>query len=95
LDCFARNSLAAEFIGGGGGMAWWHSRKQDENFGIAAGQRFRSVGAGAIIWEVATISRYSWDAAPHVRLQRVGVPGDAKTISLQVLRDGRFYQPAG
>jgi hypothetical protein len=70
-------------------------RKHDENFGIAAGQRFRSVGPAAITWEVATIARYSWDAAPHVRLRRVGASGDAKTISLQVLRDARFYQPFG
>jgi len=69
-------------------------KKHDENFGIAAGQRFRTVGPASILWEVATVLRYSWDAAPHVRLHRVGAPGDARTISLQVLRDGRFYQPA-
>lgn len=71
-----------------------HRRKQDDTFGIAAGQRFRAVGTSPIFWEVATIARYPWDAAPHVRLQRVGVPSDAKTISLAVLRDGRFYLPA-
>lgn len=70
-------------------------RKHDDNFGIEAGQRFRAVGTATILWEVSAIARYPWDAAPHVRLHRVGAPGDAKTISLQVLRDGRFYLPAG
>ncbi len=77
-------------------MSMWaglRRRKLDENFGVAVGQRFRSVGAAPILWEVATILRYAWDAVPHVRLQRVGAPGDAKTISLQVLRDQRFYLP--
>jgi hypothetical protein len=32
--------------------------------------------------------------APHVRLARVGAQHDGKTVSLQVLRDRRFYQPA-
>ena len=76
-------------------MFRWHRRKLDENFGIATGQRFRSVGADGILWEVTTISRYSWDVTPHVRLQRVGAPSDAKTIALHTLRDGRFYLPAG
>ena len=75
-------------------MVFWRRKKQDENFGIAAGQRFRSVGAAPILWEVAMIARQSWEMTPHVRLQRVGAPGDAKTISLQILRDARFYQPA-
>jgi len=69
-------------------------RRQDDTFGIAAGQRFRAVGTATIFWEVATIARYPWDALPHVRLLRVGAPADAKTISLAVLRDGRFYLPA-
>jgi hypothetical protein len=71
-----------------------HRRGQDDTFGIAAGQRFRAVGAAPIFWEVATIARYQWDVLPHVRLHRVGAPADAKTISLSVLRDGRFYLPA-
>ena len=68
-------------------------RNQDENFGIRAGQRFRAVGAATILWEVAAFARYPGEMTPHVRLQRVGAPGDAKTISLEVLRDGRFYLP--
>ena len=72
----------------------WRRSTQDENFGIAAGQRFHAVGVDTILWEVSTIARYSWEAAPHVRLTRVGAPSDAKTLSLAVLRDGRFYLPA-
>lgn len=70
-------------------------RKADDMFGIAAGQRFRQVGALALLWEVAAVARYPWEAIPHVRLQRVGVPGDAKTIAAGVLLDSRFYLPAG
>lgn len=69
-------------------------RRFDETRGIAAGQRFRSAGAVPILWEVLAIARYPWEAAPHVRLQRVGAP-DAKTIALGVLLDDRFYLPAG
>ena len=76
-------------------MFRFRGRHHDDTYGIAAGQRFRSAGTAAIFWEVATIARYPWEVAPHVRLQRVGAPTDAKTISLDVLRDGRFYVPAG
>lgn len=69
-------------------------RRKDEGLGIEAGQRFRSVGSLSLLWEVAAIARYPWEAAPHVRLQRVGAPGDEKTIALGVLRDARFYLPA-
>ena len=74
---------------------WPRRRSQDENYGIEAGQRYRSVATPSMLWEVAGISRHPWDATPHVRLQRVGAPQDAKTISLMVLRDGRFFLPAG
>jgi hypothetical protein len=70
-------------------------RPADDTYGIVAGQRYRSAGADQILWEVAAIARYSWEAMPHVRLNRVGRPGEEKTIALGVLRDGRFYQPAG
>jgi hypothetical protein len=73
-------------------MGLLRRRKDDETFGTVAGQRFRSVD-GAAIWEVAGVARYPWEAIPHVRLLRVGAPADAKTIALNVLRDGRFYRP--
>ncbi len=76
-------------------MTFWPRRRSlGENFGIEAGQRFRSASMPWVLWEVAAIMRYPWDAAPHVRLCRVGAPQDAKTISLAVLRDGRFFLPA-
>jgi hypothetical protein len=70
-------------------------RNADPNFGITAGQRFRQVGVATLVWEVAAISRYPWEALPHVRLHRVGAPGEGKTIALAVLLDARFYLPAG
>jgi hypothetical protein len=73
---------------------WGRRGRQDENFGISAGQRFRAVGLAPVIWEVETVARYPGELAPHVRLHRVGTPADGKTIALQVLRDRRFYQPA-
>jgi len=76
-------------------MRLWRRRFQDENFGIAVGQKYRAVGAPSILWEVALIARSPLDEIPHVRLQRVGAPQDAKTISLAVLRDGRFFIAAG
>ncbi|HUZ72072.1 MAG TPA: hypothetical protein VMU87_03740 [Stellaceae bacterium] len=75
-------------------MRLWHRRSQDENFGIAAGQRYRAVGAPSILWEVTAIARSPWDEIPHARLHRVGAPRDAKTISLAVLRDARFFVSA-
>jgi len=83
-------------IFGGLYMGFWSLRKsQDVNFGIEAGQRYRSVTTPSILWEVSAITRYPWDATPHVRLHRVGAPRDAKTISLMILRNGRFFLPAG
>jgi hypothetical protein len=72
-------------------MKFWRRRSQDEYLGVAAGQRYRAVGAPSILWEVTTIARSPWDEIPHARLQRVGAPQDAKTISLAVLRDTRFF----
>jgi hypothetical protein len=74
-------------------MWWWRRQTRDENFGVAAGQRFRPVGGGTAIWEVETVARQPGEVVPHVRLHRVGAPSDGKTISLDVLRDRRFYQP--
>jgi hypothetical protein len=68
--------------------------KPDENFGIAPGQRFRPVGSAPSLWEVETVARHPGEVVPHVRLHRVGVPGDGKTIALNVLRDRRYFQPA-
>jgi hypothetical protein len=42
---------------------------------------------------VETVARQPGELVPHVRLHRVGAPSDGKTISLNVLRDRRFYQP--
>lgn len=69
-------------------------RRADDTYGIAPGQRFCSVGGISIVWEVAAIARYPFESIPHVRLMRVGAPGEEKTIALGVLLDARFYLPA-
>ncbi len=74
-------------------MRWWRGG-QKEDSGIAAGQRFRTVGPIPMVWEVVTVARYPGDMQPHVRLVRVGTPHEGKTVSMQVLRDRRYYQPA-
>ena len=66
----------------------------DEDFGIAAGQRFRAHGSTAILWEVGVVYRHPWEPSPHVRLHRVGTPSDVKTIALATLRDERYFAPA-
>ena len=76
-------------------MSIWRRRPgPEENYGIAAGQRFFSVGRAHAIWEVVNVARYPGDVQPHVRLSRVGSQHEGKTVSLDVLRDRRFYQPA-
>ena len=76
-------------------MSIWRRRhRSDENYGIATGQRFLSVGLTKALWEVVAVARYSGEVAPHARLSRVGAKHEGKTVSLQVLRDRRFYQPA-
>lgn len=76
-------------------MSIWRRRPGvEQNYGISAGQRFLSVGRASTVWEVVTVARYPGDVGPHVRLSRVGSQHDAKTVSLDVLRDRRFYQPA-
>jgi len=65
-----------------------------DEYGVATGQRFRARGAKSILWEVSAIHRYEWEPAPHVRLQRVGVPGDMKTVALETLCDDRYFEPA-
>lgn len=74
-------------------MNIWRRREMNESFGIAAGQRFSSADRTRTLWEVVTVARYPGDLGPHVRLQRVGAQHDAKTVSLQVLRDRRFFEP--
>jgi hypothetical protein len=65
------------------------------DYGVAAGQRFRAHGAAApILWEVGVVYRHAWEPTPHVRLHRVGVPSDVKTIALATLRDERYFAPA-
>ncbi len=64
-----------------------------EDFGgVATGQVFRLTGVASIRWEVGAVFR-SWEPSPHVRLTRVGVPSDMKTVALETLRDPRFFQP--
>lgn len=76
-------------------MSIWRRRPgPEQNYGIEAGQRFLSVGRMRATWEVVTVARYPGDVGPHVRLHRVGTEHDGKTVSLDVLRDRRFYQPA-
>jgi hypothetical protein len=76
-------------------MSIWRRRPgAGENYGISRGQRFFSAGRTTAIWEVVTVARYAGDLAPHVRLSRVGSQHDGKTVSLEVLLDRRFYQPA-
>jgi hypothetical protein len=76
-------------------MSIWRRRPGlDENYGIEAGQRFLSVGRVKSEWEVVAVAHYVGDVCPHVRLSRVGSHHDGKTVSLGVLRDKRFYQPA-
>lgn len=76
-------------------MSIWRRRPgRDENYGISTGQRFLTVGRATAIWEVVNVARYPGDLAPHVRLSRVGAHRDGKTVSLEVLRDRRFYEPA-
>lgn len=70
------------------------SGRPGEEYGIATGQRFRSRSAKSLVWEVSAVYRYAWEPSPHVRLRRVGVPGDMKTIALDTLRDDRYFEPA-
>ena len=72
---------------------WRRAPGVEQNYGIEAGQRFLSVGRARSVWEVVTVARYAGDVRPHVRLLRVGSLHDGKTVSLEVLRDRRFYQP--
>jgi hypothetical protein len=73
---------------------WWRRPGAEENYGISAGQRFCAVGRVTAVWEVVNVARYPGDLGPHVRLSRVGSQHDGKTVSLEVLRDRRFYHPA-
>lgn len=76
-------------------MSIWRRRLgPGDNYGISTGQRFSTVGRISAVWEVIAVAHYPGDVGPHVRLSRVGAERDGKTVSLQVLRDRRFYQPA-
>ncbi|HKT18755.1 MAG TPA: hypothetical protein VJR47_11980 [Stellaceae bacterium] len=70
-----------------------HSGEGDD-FGISAGQRFRSRSVRSLVWEVDTVYRSAWEPTPHVRLCRVGAPSDRKTVALQTLQDDRYFEPA-
>lgn len=63
------------------------------DFGIAAGQRFRTNTAPPVLWEVGIVYRHAWEPTPHVRLHRVGMASDVKTIALPTLRDERYFAP--
>jgi hypothetical protein len=79
-----------------GGIMWFKKHPGsgvDNDYGIAAGQRFRAKGATAILWEVEAVYRHPWEPMPHVRLRRVGMPSDAKTIAIVALRDEHFFAP--
>jgi hypothetical protein len=65
-----------------------------DEYGIAAGQRFRTRGVKSLLWEVSAVHRYAWEPTPHVRLCRVGAPSDMKTVALDTLRDDRYFEPA-
>jgi len=67
---------------------------EGDDFGISAGQRFRSRGVRSLVWEVNAVYRSPWEPTPHVRLSRVGLPHDMKTVALQTLRDDRYFEPA-
>ncbi len=75
-------------------MGLWRRLGPENDYGIAAGQRFHSVGRVNALWEVMTVAHLPGELAPHVRLSRVGSQHESKTVSLHVLRDRRFYQPA-
>jgi len=76
-------------------MNIWRRRPgPEENYGIEAGQRFLSVGRVRAQWEVVAVAHYPGDVGPHVRLLRVGTEHDSKTVSLDALRDRRYYLPA-
>ena len=98
--CFAVSlkrggSRLGSFVCAGDSMSIWRRGPGvDRNYGIEAGQRFLSVGRARSVWEVVTVAHYAGDVRPHVRLLRVGSQHDGKTVSLEVLRDRRFYQPA-
>lgn len=67
---------------------------EGEDFGISAGQRFRSRSVRSLVWEVDAVYRSAWEPTPHVRLCRVGAPSDRKTVALQTLQDDRYFEPA-
>ncbi len=72
---------------------WQGRRKPDEDLGVVAGRRFRSLGVPPVLWEVDRIARFPGEVVAHVCLHRVGMPNDGKTISLQALLDRRLYLP--
>lgn len=75
---------------------WFRKHGGSEGeYGISAGQRFRSSGVAPIVWEVGAVYRHAWEPTPHVRLHRVGTPSDMKTIALATLQDERYFAPVG
>lgn len=75
-------------------MWFWRRKRPDEYLGIAVGQRFCPTGSMQITWEVESLARHPGEPIAHVRLHRVGMPSEAKTVSVEVLHDKRFYHPA-
>jgi hypothetical protein len=64
-----------------------------ERDGVAPGQRYRPRGSSFSTWEVVDFVQPAGEPLLHVRLKRVGVPSEAKTIAARVLRDSQFYRP--
>ncbi len=62
--------------------------------GIEPGRRFVAADYRGVVWEVVAVARYLDQPIPHVRLVRVGVPSETKTVSIEVLSDRHFYHPA-
>jgi hypothetical protein len=62
--------------------------------GVQLGQRFRAARRSFSIWEVVEIISHPGQPVPDVRLVRVGWPKTFKTVSLSILMDRRFYEPA-
>jgi hypothetical protein len=60
--------------------------------GVAAGQRYRVAGSSLSVWEVVKVIKHTGSSLEHVRLVRVGERTEAKTVSLSVLRDRRFFE---
>src|SRR5689334_11494104 len=62
---------------------------------VAAGKQYRVAGSSLSLWEVVEMIKHPGSRLEHVRIAKVRDPSDVKTVSLKVLKDRRFYEPAG